>query len=122
MKGQAKEDFEKWLSENYLNNCINLYSELIESPVGITSINITHIPYFANCPESMKWGIIQDWFDSVEIELNTSRSAYLSGKVEYDWNVYYDQDTEMIEGESKSRQEARNAAIEKAVEIYNSRK
>ena len=53
--GQAKKDFEKW----YFNR--SKYKRIIE------------IISFGKLPESMQYGVIVDWFDSVGIMLNVGR-------------------------------------------------
>jgi len=88
LKGQARKDFEKWLNENKeLRDFLNL-------KCGLTTQNFNVLPF------SMQYGVIVDWFDSVDIDVDKN-------------TVYFS------EGWDKPR--ARQKAIEQVNKIYNER-
>lgn len=96
---KCKEDFEKWFSDN-TNRVLNL----------------TNADSFYKYPESMQWGVFQEFFDSVEDE----SEIRILGKVSRGIDRYFLE----LRGNMyahNTRQEARTAAIEKANEIYNSK-
>ena len=96
MKGKAKEDFEKWF--NHLPMSLDLCYSKVE---------------FKHLTDSMQWGVIVDFFDSVGI---TIQIAFFDS----DFNIFDVFINDILTSkEHKSRQEARTKAIEKANEIYN---
>jgi hypothetical protein len=97
LTGQAKIDFEKWLTDTSIN-----WWEML-------SINS-----FKTLPEAMQWGVYQDWADSLGYELYISKEHPL----EYFWALC-DLLRSFNEGTCKTRQEARNAAIEKLNDLIN---
>jgi len=106
LTGKAKEQFEKWYNDNY---------EFVELP----SIDDSFcLDTFYELPESMQCGVYQDWADSLGYELFVSKDSPI---------VYYWAVSDLInclgckDGSSAlmTRQEARNAAIEKLNEIIN---
>lgn len=96
--GQAKKDYEKWLCNN------NTPFWRVFNEEWITP--------------SMQYGVIIDWFDSVgiviEIDFIFHLKHWCSSTIELDgrYEIY---DT------LKTRHQARQKAIDKAVEIYNKR-
>jgi len=115
MKGQAKKDFEKW--------CENELSKRIDTDWGVygfgcgydgceTEITVNDV--FNDLPPSMQYGVIVDWFDSVgiviEIEIDKDFGFFSSVNHSSSHNGY-----------TKTRTQARQKAIDKAVEIYNKR-
>ena len=101
LTGKAKEDFDKWyISKNYI---LDLTTDL--SP---------HTPVigFDEIDDSMKYGVYEDWFDSVEIQLCVGKFGYSVTTREEHINKKYN-----INTYNKSR----TAAVEKANEIYNTR-
>lgn len=104
LTGKVKEAFEKWL---------------IDSGHGVATLNLRASTYkivewFNHLPESMQWGIYQDFADSLGYELYISKESPL----EYFWAVC-DFIRSFNEGNCKTRQEARNASIEKLNELIN---
>lgn len=110
LEGKAKKDFIRYLftKVNYTILTIKDYGQLSFSEI------------WSNLPESCKYGLLVDFFDSKGIELLISKWSsghysvgYLSKIAEYTLagarNKFFD------------RREAREAAIKKAVEIYNNR-
>lgn len=83
-------------------------------------------------PESMQWGVIQDWGDSVGISIATENSTHLTDIEMEVWDCYQDKfeytiimdDLYRFCSNSKeyTRPEAQAAAIEKLDEIFNKRK
>ena len=71
---------------------------------------------FSKLPESMQWGVYQDWADSVGYHIETYIWYCMDDK-----NNYYGAEVRYqdISDFNKTRQEARNAAIEKLNEIIN---
>ena len=70
--------------------------------------------WFKDLPESMQWGVYQDWAGSLGYELYISKEHPL----EYFWS-FCDLLRGFNEGVCKTRQEARNAAIEKLEDLIN---
>lgn len=72
---------------------------------------------------SQQWGVIQDWADLIGIELEVNRYWDMSTE-EYDGFCHYVQyysvkDPDAEYTLNKTRQEARNAAIEKLNQLIN---
>lgn len=105
LTGKAKEMFEVWYFS--LSNAMGL---------NYGTINLTMNRFYC-LPESMQWGVYQDWANSLGFELciiwieNFCYSA--------DITEINKQRSMLWEGEFNTRQEARNAAIEKLNEIIN---
>jgi len=95
LTGKAKEQFENFHYEKLI------YSEF-------WSLN-----KFYGLPESMQWGVYQDWADSLGYEINVLRIH----ENDYDWSVWVDEEAKIQK--AKTRQEARKSAIEKLNEIVN---
>ena len=107
--GKCKEDFEKWFDD----------SENVEFgflPIQDHEI-IVGAENFYSLPDSMQYGVLVDFFDSVgitiQIEYYHHLSSFGASTLEKDGRY------ELYEIRSKPRQEARTKAIEKANEIYN---
>ena len=110
LTGKCREDFEKW----YVKNSDSLY----------------YIDVFKELPESMQYGVYVDFFDSVGINIDVCHNYILDGKNDniivlgyyYELNaqpnIHVSQDCE----DHKTRPESRAQAIEKANEIYNSKR
>ena len=94
---KAKEDFEKWYNHKDKENS------------SLPSM----IEWFYVYPDSMQYGVIVDWFDSVEIYIEVLSMDL--GK-EFYWII---NDDEMTDGNEDTRPEARTQTIIKANEIYN---
>lgn len=97
MEGKAKIDFEKWF---------------ITTPELTQFIYITD---FWKAPVQFQFGVIQDFFDSVGIQIDIEFKRHEDGE---EFFTYYFDEGEDLD-EYKTRTEARQAAINKAVEIYN---
>lgn len=122
MKGKAKIEFEKWLIENESIQDLKNKDELMHHWLSFKG--------FENLPESMQWGVIQDWFDSVDYVIAINRGfGFYSASVglrELRFDKVQEINTEYhapkyFGNKFKSRPEARVLAIAKAVEIYNER-
>lgn len=99
LTGKCKEDFEKWYKQTSKQNYINY---------GM----------FLNMPLVFQYGVYVDFFDSVGIfcedrRYNTTKMAWV---VKY---PNFDGVQDRFDSLTKTRQEARVQAIEKANEIYN---
>ena len=108
MKGKAKELFEKWyVKHNY--EVRDLHDTHFD----------TYIIGFYGLDDSFQWGVYQDFADSLGYEVSTFVS--LSDLSKYGWDITI-HEKDMVAFRTtyfKTRQEARNAAIEKLNEIIN---
>ena len=95
LTGKCKEAFEKWfVNHDTLNSMMNYEA-------------------FYDFDESMKWGVYQDFFGIVNINVDVFSSIETKG---YLSSVDFD-----TEHQFELRQDARTAAIEKANEIFNNK-
>jgi hypothetical protein len=94
LTGTAQEQFEEWYVDN------NYHSDFVD--------------YFEDLHEACKWGVYQDWADSLGEELYLSKEA--DGR--WFWALY----DPKSEGYAKSLQDARNAAIESLNGLINQNK
>jgi len=95
LTGKCKVDFEKWYIDFFADE--------------------DYLYYFNKCGHpSEQYGVSVDFFDSVGINLEVNKSRFISM-----YYVYVNMKTVPTET-VKTRPEARNSAIEKANEIYNS--
>jgi len=95
---KCKQDFEEWYR---INNYPNKFHAIL---------------HFDALQLSMQWGVYQDFFDSVKMQI------YIKPTADERWSVYIDFFGHCILTDyiyCDTRQEARKAAIEKANEIYN---
>ena len=102
MKGQAKKDFEKWFRKSELINVFTFLPWIKDKNIGIQ---------FYDLPPSMQYGVIVDWFDSVGIEIEIIKQTklfFVAINLKSDGITYH-----------KTRQQARQKAIERANTIYN---
>ena len=106
LTGKAKGQFEKWILRDPLSDWFKYDDEICYAGLGLIE--------FHDLPNSMQWGVYQDWADSLGYELYVEKIS----PVEFDWcvdsllrNIY--------DGRCKTRQEARTAAIEKLNELIN---
>ena len=97
LTGKCKEDFGTWL--------LSPYKE------GEEKNKAKALSLFVRSPNSMKYGVYVDFFDSVGIYIIISRdSGWYDVDIAGEWTSTTTQD---------NRTEARIVAIEKANEIYN---
>tara|TARA_R110000782_G_C14515250_1_gene380411 strand:+ start:18 stop:335 length:318 start_codon:yes stop_codon:yes gene_type:complete len=101
LTGKAKEEFEKWYDEKH-GTCNNLlcYNSLYD------------------LPKSMQWGVYQDWADILGYDMVTQAS------IEQDkyWFSLWHQDEQyehFNEEYFTTREQVRNAAVEKLNELIN---
>lgn len=104
LTGKAKEKFEKWYFS--LPNAMGL---------NYGTIALTMNRFYC-LPESMQWGVIQDWADSIGYDVSAFNTSD-----DYTWLITDKRIKSEIweEGFANTRQEARNDAIEKLNEIIN---
>jgi hypothetical protein len=97
LTGKAKEHFQLW------------YLKSIDNDKYVVS-------GFYNIPDSMQWGVYQDWADSLGYDLSCAEheNAFM-------FLITHKKGTWIDEFDFKTRQEARNAAIEKLNELINER-
>lgn len=108
LTGKCKEEFEKWLK---------------------TNDNITRSDYnfFEYVSFNMQYGVYVDFFDSVDLYIEIFTVMEWGENIHDlgDWNfiIHYkgDVESEVYGKDYKTRQEAREKAIEKAQSIYNDR-
>ena len=107
---KSLEQFDKWYIKT---ECQDIPPQLYKTELGL---------FYNTLTDSMKYGVLVDFFDSVRIEIrlkhiiNLSRWMY----VLEDENGVHLNDY-MKNSKCNSRLEARAKAIEKANEIYNNR-
>lgn len=122
LTGRAKKDFEKWL-EHPTANLSGRCSWI--GDVDSCQFNIWTIEYFYQLPESMRYGVYVDWFDSVGINVDvfTDLWAMYDPADEISFVISVEIESKDLGGLSNesTRAEARTKAIEKAKEIYNER-
>lgn len=109
---KAKKEFEKWYS-------FNIYSE---------TSDLFRIGDFYSLPDSMKDGVLVDWFDSVGINISIEPywcvckiTAETDQEVTFDMMVFSDSQCDCDYSNHATRPQARQKAIEKANEIFNNR-
>lgn len=110
LTGKAKEQFERWF--------IGLPNSM---GVNYGASDLTMNKFYC-LPESMQWGVYQDWSDSVGYSLLTSpvddlNSFYFELLAPDCMSPFFDASGGFHE--FKTRQEARDAAIEKLNELIN---
>ena len=109
LTGKCKEDFEGWLQKylwDYEPEIILQYEDISES------LNSDCLSRF---PDSMKYGVYVDYFDSVGGRIEIMRHS-----IDDMWGCYINGAVQGVR--LKSRHEARTKAIERANEIRNEQK
>lgn len=113
LTGKCKEDFEKWylIQEQYED----YYLAYVPDKGMLDEYKC--IP-FSDFPLSMKWGVYQDFFDSVGLRIYFEEVGFIQYKVVI--MEFYGDRKELLNF-FHNRHIARTAAIEKANSIYNGR-
>jgi hypothetical protein len=107
LTGKCKEEFKKWLNVNYKDCGVVRYSK---------DVNWSVFDLFYKLPKSMQYGLLEDYFDSVGIDIVIERRrSDLFLFVIYSNCLY---GSGLIPNK-QSRLKARIAAIEKANELRN---
>lgn len=104
--GKAKEQFEEWFKFKW--------REKGSAPIGLAK--------FYSLPESMQWGVFQDWADSLGYDIYFSPYYDWTKEKDTGFKWYFSKRKDSYISETGLRdtiQEARNAAIEKLNEIIN---
>jgi len=102
LTGKAKAKFEEWYNSD-----------------GVP-MTYPHFDDFCMLPEAAQWGVIQDWADSIGVRIDIvvfydRMLGYVRG-----YEVKVNDDNIFNNGDVfETRQEARNAAIEKLNELIN---
>jgi len=104
LTGRAKEKFEKWWIEQPNSHTDNRHTYLI---YGNMLVRLDSIP------DAFQWGVYQDWADSM--------GYYFDIEKRFDEDGYVCFGNHNFEKETNTRQEARNAAIEKLNQLINER-
>ncbi len=112
LTGKCKEDFDKWYSDKYFPSIESLAGHRISL---IDKGNISLNRFYTLQPE-MQWGVYVDFFHNIE----DKTELRMLGKVSKGWEKYYFEFRHNMH-QYETINEARNAAIEKANEIYNSK-
>ncbi len=114
-KKDFKTDFEKWHIEVYLG---------FDGSNGFASegLKSKRLEEFYTLYRSEQWGVYVDFFDSVGIYVEQNQYIKLKEKL-FGYNISEDKESS-IWGvgdvySCKTREEAREKALEKAIEIYN---
>lgn len=103
---QCKEDFEAWIVKEYNYG-------LTETYIDEDGVLWQNGRVFYTIPLSMQWGLLDDFFESVNIEIVVRKRE---GK--YNW--FAGESVKNFEvDDHESKDEARKKAIEKANELYN---
>ncbi len=76
----------------------------------------TNLEIFEQLNDSMQYGVLVDWFDSVGLRINIIEFGMLQFQVQF---YQFDGDKSMLIIPLETRHEARTQAIIKANEIYN---
>ncbi len=100
LTGKAKDQFEKWLIQHNIGVVVFGDDEFTVILYGLS--------------ESMQWGVVQDFADSLGISMETEALFNCS----YYWRVFTS-DENGNDGTMYTRQEARNEAIKHLNEILN---
>lgn len=102
LTGKCKKDFEKWFFNNY----------------GIEEASfVREEGGFFNLPQSMQWGVIQDFGDSVGINITLYQLDYQEW---YGYNIVkFEFGKPVITGGVWRRDKAREEAIKQFNKIYN---
>ncbi len=107
--GRFEKDFEAWLVKNEI--CVIIFSD------GEYTVLFDHNPL------SMQWGVYVDFFDENGIYITDGSGRFTLSDRYYYWALEVHGERGQMEDNttSKNRQEARKTALEKAIEIYNSK-
>ena len=103
LKATALQDFELW------------YLGWIADHSKLKPFLYIKLKEFHALPESMKWGVYQEWGDSIAYYLDTNNVNGIKGAF-----VCHVNSVQL--GYWKTRQEARSAAVNKLSDLYNEQK
>ena len=110
-------EFEYYLQKNFPKPIIE-----VDTPCYSTDRDLFDL--WEDLPESARWGVYVDFFDSVGMLIEITRCGFGNDAV-YNERFEYEISSGVIavcdhrSDEYETRHEARKAALEKAVEIYN---
>jgi hypothetical protein len=104
LTGECKKAFEEWYyHKSDLPQCYDIKFDT----------------EFYNLHPSMRWGVYQDFFDSVGIAVNANRNY--SKCLPKSYGYYGSINCKSVTNTLKSREQARTEAIKKANEIFNNK-
>lgn len=109
LTGKAKEDFEKWLNKNWEEKFLTGTQRAYE---------FYTLKWFNEFSLSMQWGVLQDFFD--ESGYNPYVEVFDDGTYDYTiTNLSITSEIDFEDGPFNTMNQAREAAILKACELYN---
>ena len=110
LTGKCKEDFEKWIITDFVRDNLDP-NDTLSNPSFDSKL-------FYSMPFSMQWGVYLSWLDSLDYYMILTKEPHgfwswviLHNEFVVEWSEQTD--------DIKTRQEAQQAAIQKANEIYN---
>lgn len=109
LSGNCLKDFEEWLSTQKFGIVLGFKHHNLSTVVDLSE-------YINNIPKAMQWGVYQDFFDSQGVKIVINYWWCQDNDAEY-FNFSINQGDEYDYFDT--RQEARQAAIERANAIYN---
>jgi len=122
LKGKAKEDFEKWVYKNVKHYITK------KPKFGVNTMEFEFNSEFYILPFSMQYGVLVDWFDSVGINISIEPywcvckiTTEINQEVTFDMMVFSDSQCDYDYSNHATRPQARQKAIEQAIEIYNNK-
>jgi len=120
MKGKTKKLFEEWFDKQ----SYDLYLHLGECNGGQVDASCFYDDVGEPLiPLSFQWGILQDFYDSQLLHIIVGNQCHPPAIYEFHISNIWWPHVQEYEGEEyKTRNEAREAALEKAEEILNERK
>ena len=109
LTGKCKEEFKKWLNVNYKDCGVVRYSK---------DVNWSVFDLFYKLPKSMRYGLLEDYFDSVGIKI------FIEPSVNSEWYIYLLPSNcvgsyEIDYNRFTSRPKARDLAVKKGDELRN---
>jgi hypothetical protein len=113
LTGKCKEDFEKWLKEN------NKDLLKLSDPSIYFSEIFSMSALFKYLTESMQYGVLEDFFDSLDVFIYIIAWETEGGDFYFKYEIIGFWGNHSASLRCDTRQEARTAAIEKANELYN---
>lgn len=102
-KRDFKTDFEAWYCKH-------------DGIIKKFGMGIVLYSEFVQLPKSMQWGVKVDFFDSVGIEIEVV--IIPSSTANYFYRIRHNEKRTTNTRDFKTRQESRDKALEKAIEIY----
>ncbi len=109
LKGKCEEEFNRWYTKS--SYCEDYYITFVPDQCMLDEYKCIA---FSEFPDSMKWGVFQDYFDELETKHEFNYLPIVTRGID----MFFITRRGVME-RFDSRPEARTAAIEKAVELRN---